>query len=404
MSGTFIAQLLNIAAIPVLSRLFTTDDFGIFAVYFGLSSILSAISCGRYELAIMLPKKDNNAYQLVLISFLFLIVTTLLAYNIILLFSSDINELLNVSNYKYLLFLVPVLSFFISSYRILNNWFSRLKKFKDISVSSIYKAGGSVASKISFGLLLFKSLGLFAGEIFGQLLSVFFLFRKSKFASASSKFHLDKQLLKKEFEDNKNFPLFSMPMAFLNSVSAQILVYFLTIIYNVGIVGLYTQANKIINYPLSLLTSSFISVFYQKLTETKQELKLYAYSYFVSLAIALAVSIPIFFWGEELFAFVLGKQWTFSGYMAKLLIPIVVFGFATRNTSIVFSYLKLQQISLIWQILYLLSAFIVFFYFKDTEIEVLLLWFSCIGGFLYFILGLVGYIMLAKRIHLKKIE
>ncbi len=404
MSGTFIAQLLNIAAIPVLSRLFTTDDFGIFAVYFGLSSILSAISCGRYELAIMLPKKDNNAYQLVLISFLFLIVTTLLAYNIILLFSSDINELLNVSNYKYLLFLVPVLSFFISSYRILNNWFSRLKKFKNISVSSIYKAGGSVASKISFGLLLFKSLGLFAGEIFGQLLSVFFLFRKSKFASASSKFHLDKQLLKKEFEDNKNFPLFSMPMAFLNSVSAQILVYFLTIIYNVGIVGLYTQANKIINYPLSLLTSSFISVFYQKLTETKQELKLYAYSYFVSLAIALAVSIPIFFWGEELFAFVLGEQWTFSGYMAKLLIPIVVFGFATRNTSIVFSYLKLQQISLIWQILYLLSAFIVFFYFKDTEIEVLLLWFSCIGGFLYFILGLVGYIMLAKRIHLKKIE
>lgn len=399
MSGTVVAQLLNLAAIPVLSRLFSPEDFGVFAVYFGISTILSSVSCMRYELAIMLPKKDNNAYQLVISGFFFLIITTVLAFILILFFSSAITDLLNVDKYRYLIFLVPVLMFLTGAYKVLNNWFSRFKNFKTISVSNVLKSAGSGLSKISFGLLFFKSFGLFLGEIIGQFLSVIYLFKKERKVAASNNFKIKREKLVSELKENKNFPFFSMPMALLNSVSVQILVYFLTIIYNTGIVGFYTQANKVMNYPLSLISNSFISVFYQKLTSTKQQVKLYLYSYLSSLAIAFVISVPVFFWGEELFGFVLGKEWKFSGYLAKLLIPLIVFGFATRNTSIVFSYLKLQQISLIWQILYLSAAFIVFFFLKDTKIEILIMWFSFIGGFMYLFLGVAGYFSLKRKMY-----
>jgi len=193
-----------------------------------------------------------------------------------------------------------------------------------------------------------------------------------------------------------------MPMAFLNSVSVQILIYFLIFLFNTTIVGFYTQANKVLNYPLSLISNSFTSVFYQKLTTTKQKIKLYFFSYLTSLIIAGIISFPVYFWGEELFGFVLGKEWYFSGFLAKYLIPIVIFGFATRNTAVVFSFLKLQQVTLIWQIIYLAGALIVFFYLKDEKVEVLIKWFSLIGGFMYLLLGLIGYFLLIQKSKISK--
>ena len=394
MSGTAIAQIINLAAIPILSRLFTPEDFGIFAIYFSISSIFASISCGRYELAIMLPKKDFNAYQIVIISFYFVFFITIISFIIIILFFHSLTDLLNINNSKYLIFLVPVLTFLTGTHKIFNNWFSRFKDFKSISYSKVIKSGFSVSSKLSAGFMLFHALGLFLGEIIGQFVSIIFLLKKNR---KYFKFSFDKTILKTELKENKNFPLFSLPMAFLNSVSVQILIYFLTFLFNTSIVGFYTQANKVLNYPLSLISNSFTSVFYQKLTTTKQKIKLYLYSYIISLIIASIISFPVYFWGKELFNFVLGKQWAYSGELAKLLIPIVIFGFATRNTSVLYSFLKLQQITLIWQIFYLTAALGIFFFFKTSGLEVILNLFSLTGAFMYLLLGILGYFLLIRR-------
>jgi len=402
MSGTVIAQIINIAAIPIMARLFSPEDFGVFAVYFSISSILASVSCGRYELAIMLPKKNHNAYQIVIISFYFLFTTIFISFIILIFFFTGITNILDVKTARYLIFLVPVLTFLIGTHKIFNNWFSRFKKFKAVAVSKVIKSGVSVSVKSGLGLFSFHALGLFIGEILGQIFSVLFLFKKNKKIIQENNFHKNKLVLKQELRENRNFPFFSMPMAFLNSVSVQILIFFLIFLFNTTIVGFYTQANKVLNYPLSLISNSFTSVFYQKLTTTKQKIKLYLFSYLTSLIIAGIISFPVYFWGEELFGFVLGKEWYFSGFLAKYLIPIVIFGFATRNTSVVFSFLKLQQITLIWQIIYLAGALIVFFYFKDEKVDVLIKWFSLIGGFMYLLLGFIGYFLLIQQKYINK--
>ncbi len=57
MTSTTIAQAIPLAISPILTRLYTPSDFGIFALYMSISSIISVVVTGRYELAIMLPKK-----------------------------------------------------------------------------------------------------------------------------------------------------------------------------------------------------------------------------------------------------------------------------------------------------------------------------------------------------------
>jgi O-antigen/teichoic acid export membrane protein len=68
MTGTTIAQAIPIAISPILTRLYSPDDFGIFALYMSITSITGVVSTGRYELAVMLPKKDEDAMNIAVLS------------------------------------------------------------------------------------------------------------------------------------------------------------------------------------------------------------------------------------------------------------------------------------------------------------------------------------------------
>ena len=65
MTGTTIAQAIPIAITPILTRIYTPEDFGVFALFIGIASIFGTIVNGRYELAIMLPRKGEDAINIV---------------------------------------------------------------------------------------------------------------------------------------------------------------------------------------------------------------------------------------------------------------------------------------------------------------------------------------------------
>ena len=53
-SGTGIAQIIGILSMPILSRLYAPEAFGITALFLSLTTILGVIACMRYELSIVL--------------------------------------------------------------------------------------------------------------------------------------------------------------------------------------------------------------------------------------------------------------------------------------------------------------------------------------------------------------
>src|SRR3984893_13151187 len=67
-TGNGLSQLINIAGTLVLARLFAPDAFGSFALFVTLVSFLSVLGGGRYELAIMLPEKDEEAANILFLA------------------------------------------------------------------------------------------------------------------------------------------------------------------------------------------------------------------------------------------------------------------------------------------------------------------------------------------------
>ena len=53
--GTAFAQAIAVLALPLLTRLYTPDDFSVLAVYAALLGIISVVACLRLEIAIPMP-------------------------------------------------------------------------------------------------------------------------------------------------------------------------------------------------------------------------------------------------------------------------------------------------------------------------------------------------------------
>jgi O-antigen/teichoic acid export membrane protein len=68
MSGTALAQVLGYALSPVISRLYSPSDFGIFGSFNAVLNVIAAGVTLDYSMAIMLPRSKNDAFSLFMLS------------------------------------------------------------------------------------------------------------------------------------------------------------------------------------------------------------------------------------------------------------------------------------------------------------------------------------------------
>ena len=90
MTGTTLAQAIPIAISPILTRIYAPEDFGVFALYAAVASVMSIAATGRYELAIMLPRKESDAFSIAVLSAAIAAVLSVISIIIVLMFNNDI--------------------------------------------------------------------------------------------------------------------------------------------------------------------------------------------------------------------------------------------------------------------------------------------------------------------------
>ena len=96
--GTTSAQVLTVMAAPLLTRLYTPEDFGVLAVYAGLLALFSVISSLRYELAIPLPETKREAINVLILSLLSVGLTTGISGLMVVLVGDEIAAALETPN------------------------------------------------------------------------------------------------------------------------------------------------------------------------------------------------------------------------------------------------------------------------------------------------------------------
>ncbi|MBK6912262.1 MAG: oligosaccharide flippase family protein [Ignavibacteriales bacterium] len=178
-SGSVIAQIIPLIASPFIARLFPPSEFGLLAIFAAIESFLLIFSSMQYELAIMLPEDDSEAFHLLILSLLITLIVTIISALTILIFNYKIAILLNSPELAGWLFLIPIEILILGSFKSLNVWASRYKKYRRISFRQITQSITQSVSKIIFGLLDFISGGLIVGMILGEFTSTLGLGRST---------------------------------------------------------------------------------------------------------------------------------------------------------------------------------------------------------------------------------
>lgn len=354
--GTGLAQLIPIIIMPLLSRIFSEEDFAIYASFMAVVGVFSVATGARYQYAIVLPKKEEEANNVYLISIYYTIF-----YAIALQIVAVVLYLLSVDafNLENSILLIPIYILFQGLWLSVTNLSIRQKKFKRNAIAKIVQTSGNAVTSVSLGFANI-SLGLVLGKLFGLIISVFFLIKKISIPS----YRITKEKFKEASKKYIDFPKYSIIPAFLNAFSTQAPVFFIGEYFTEQDLGYYGLTFMAIAGPLSIISVSFRDVFYQKMSETfnnekyQQLFKIFKSNALFLLGLGTPVIIILFFFGEPLFALVFGEKWMMSGTFAGILAFSFVIKLVVSPLSIVFNIInKIKTLSQ-WQITYFFSTII----------------------------------------------
>ena len=249
LSGTIIAQLIGLMATPLITRLYEPSSFGVFALFTSTVTILAVVGSMRYELAIVLPKRNVLGVNLMVLSFIILLKVTLLILVVLYFWAEELSSLYKVNDYLWLWF-VPISTFLIGCYQILSYWHTRTKQFSKYSMSQISRSLGITSSQLGLGTYYGGSISLVFAQIIGQFTGVLTLglnlFKKN------FKVHLKRIKFKRIYTLARRYndlPKYSAPQAFINAVSQNSPMFLLGIFFGPAVTGLYALTNKILMMP-----------------------------------------------------------------------------------------------------------------------------------------------------------
>jgi O-antigen/teichoic acid export membrane protein len=363
LTGASVAQAIPIAISPILTRLYTPADFGVVALFLSIATIFGAIANGKYELAIVLPEKDEEAINIAALSLIIASFLSGLIFLVILFFHSLIVSLLDNDEISMWLYFIPLVVFLSGVFNMLNYLNTRLKNYHHISRANMYKAVVVAVIQIVLGYLKMGAGGLITGQIFSHIagntrLLLNVIRDKSLLKSIKGS---EMKRLAKEYID---YPKYTMWGSLANNLSQNINNIFISAMYSISTLGFYSLIQRILGIPIRLIGNAIRQVYFQKASIERNE-KGHAKDTFNStLKKLLVISIPsfggLYLVIEDLISIVFGEDWRIAGEYARILMPLFFLRFVVAPLSITNPLFKKNKFGLVWQIGLLIISVVIF--------------------------------------------
>lgn len=357
-SGTALAQSIPILLQPILRRFYSAEIFGAYAVYGSLVGILSIIACFKYDLAIILPRKDKEAANIFFLSVLISLIYNGIILFVIIIWKKDILVFFNLSEkYSGYLYFVPLGIFFYSFYQGINNWLIRKKGFLPISINKFVRRGSEGCAQIAFKFFN-NSHGIIFGDLIGHIANIFYgIYQGGKKGLSFALLSPDK--IKYVAKKYSEFPKYNVIPSFMSACSFLLPVIFLNKFFSSEITGYFDLSKLLLSIPLILISGSISNVLLQSISEKfkdnkslKKDLLLISGIVFI---IGAAEILIISFFGIFIFKVIFGDSYEFSGKISQILVWSYALNFCAASFSAIFISMNQIKLLSIWQLFYFIS-------------------------------------------------
>ncbi len=383
-TGSAIRQVVIYASILLLTRLFSPELFGVYILFSSATLILKPLATLQYEFAIVLPKKNEDAINLLGFSILVLCCYCLILFVIIFFFNEDISKFFNITELSNFIYLLPLSVFLFGCVSVFDYWNNRTNNFKNISQGLIVKSSVMSVTQVATGFSSLKPYGLIPGMLLGQFLQLLFLIKvSSKLLTDLAKEISFKKMffLAKKYKD---IPVFNTIINLTNNLSNELPVLLITKYFGLESSGIYGLAIKFTRAPIGIFQQSVGQVFFNKASNVyNNEGNLHALVIKTAknlLFISIFIFIPLFtlsFYLDIIF----GENWSDVGLYSRILIPWLFFAFLSNPITSLIMILNKQKTIVIYDIFLLtfrfLALFLGYYFYKNIVISLML--FSAVG-------------------------
>lgn len=327
LSANVIAQLIGLLVYPVLTRLYSPDDFGLLNLFLSIGGILSLLATAEYQYAIVLPKEQADAVACFHVGALWLLIVSVLC-GLSSLFRIQIAALFNAPDLATYYPFLCVFVFATGLWNLLNYWYIRNSHFGRVSAFQLtlsvttggLKCGLGAAGWLRGGLIFSTS----AGTLLSLIASICYRFKRDikpllSFGSAR---------LRLMAERYRNFPLFALPKSLVNTFSSNLPVLLLTPVFGLKEMGFFGMAITLSFTPISLISRSLYQVLYRKTTTQVQQGERIKPFFMRFMYLTLLLVLPSFAllycilpWLTQ---WLLGAEWYITGEYIRLLFPWLI--------------------------------------------------------------------------------
>lgn len=336
--GTAFAQALMVLVLPLLTRLYTPEDFSVLAVYSSILGIVSVAACLRLEIAIPLPQRDEDAANLLALALCSSAGVAGLSALIVVLFPVQIVALVAQPKLLPYLWLLPLGILLSSSCAALQFWTTRKKRFSVIAKTHLTQAIGGAGTQAGLGWASIAPLGLLLGQMISSGAGIFQLVRDALKNDRGALRLIHWSDMKRMFREYDRFPKYSTVESLANNAGTQLPIIIIAALALGPEAGFLVLTMRVMQVPVGLIGGAVAQVYLSRAPDEFRAGTLDKFTLNVLGGLIKAGVGPLLFVGivaPPMFSLVFGKQWERAGELVVWMTPWFVFQCVSSPISMV---------------------------------------------------------------------
>jgi len=346
--GTAVSQLLPVAVSPILTRVYSPQDFGVFVVVASTLAILTSIGSLRYETALLIPKEERRAEVLLFVALASVVLTSCVTALVLGIASFGHLPLGPLSVAHRYLFWIPIGLLAVGFYTCIENWGLRHRHFNTIARARAWQGVTGCLVQLGLAVLVRGPSGLISGNIAGQSVG------GTRLAAKTHAFSRTRRPTMREFAREafryRDFPMLGSASVLLNVAALQVPSLFIAQFFGIAVAGWYALGLRCVSLPMLLVGRAVAQVYTAEaaklaVTDISEMRRLFKQTALRLLAIGVVVLVPIAVVMHFAVGPIFGSSWKPAGTYILIISPNVLAQFVTSplsQTLVIFQRLRLQ--------------------------------------------------------------
>jgi O-antigen/teichoic acid export membrane protein len=333
-------------ALPILTRLYSPEEFSILAVYIALLTMISVIACLRLEIAIPLPQDDAEAANLLALALGLALGSALLVGACVFIFGGRFFEALGQQQLQPYGWILPFGVWLAGTYAAMQFWSTRKKRFPTIARTRMMQAGNGLAAQLGLGGAGAGPVGLLLGHALMSGVGAVKLARQAWRNDRHALTGATRDGMRRAFSAYRRFPLYSTWEALANNAAIQLPVLLIAALALGPEAGFILLAMRAMGTPVTLVGEAVAQVYLSHAPEEMRAGRLPEFTTDVLKGLARVAVAPLVFIAiiaPPAFALVFGDEWRRAGELVIWMTPWFVLKLLSSPVSMVMHVRMMQR-------------------------------------------------------------